>query len=79
MAITKCDIHRWERYELRDEYDDLFYVGYHCSWCGEEGYALDMEESTRDPFNAVRGIVTGLFIGIALWAVIIAAWSVLHG
>jgi hypothetical protein len=43
----KCDIHYWERYELRDEDGTLYFVGYQCRWCGEPGYDLDLEASSR--------------------------------
>jgi hypothetical protein len=75
--MRKCDIHRWQRYELRDEDGAIYFIGYRCAWCREPGYVLDLEESSRDPLNAARGILTGLFFGAALWTVLIAAWAVL--
>ncbi len=46
--MPECDIHDWERIELRDPEDgQIWYVGYECSWCGEPGYALDLEKSSR--------------------------------
>ena len=45
--MPKCDIHSWERYELRDEDDTLYFIGYRCRWCLEPGYILDMEASSR--------------------------------
>ena len=68
--MTRCDIHRWERYELRDEGGVLYYVGYRCPWCGEPGYVLDMAESSG--LGPARGILTGLFLGIAAWAVVLS-------
>jgi hypothetical protein len=32
-----------------------------------------------DPLAPIRGIFIGLIISVALWAVLIAVWSVLHG
>jgi hypothetical protein len=75
--MRKCDIHRWERYELRDDDGEVYFIGYRCEWCCEPGYVLDLEDSMRDPLRAARGMLTGLFLGIALWTVIIAAWAVL--
>jgi hypothetical protein len=58
--MTKCDIHYWERYELRTKKSDhfhldqwgmspgrVYYVGYLCRKCGEPGYELDLEASSR--------------------------------
>jgi len=44
--MPKCDIHYWERYELRDDDGTLYFVGYECRWCLEPGYVLDLEESS---------------------------------
>jgi hypothetical protein len=32
-----------------------------------------------NPLAPARGVLIGLIISVALWAVIIAVWSVLHG
>ena len=55
--MPECDIHQWERLELRDSWitlnglhpssRTLWYLGYRCRWCGEQGYGLDLEKSTR--------------------------------
>jgi hypothetical protein len=45
--MSKCDIHYWERYELRDEDGVVYFIGYQCAWCREPGYVLDLGESSR--------------------------------
>jgi hypothetical protein len=32
-----------------------------------------------DPLAPARGVLIGFVISVALWAVLIAVWSVLHG
>jgi tetrahydromethanopterin S-methyltransferase subunit G len=32
-----------------------------------------------DPLAPARGVLIGFVIGVALWAVIISVWAVLHG
>jgi hypothetical protein len=37
------------------------------------------EVDMSDPLAPARGIVVCFLIGVALWAVIISLWAVLHG